>query len=333
MGKTGCAKPKLPAKRPVKKAAPKKAAPKRKAPPRTVQPATSKLEETHDDNMHSDSDGGPGDAAWTPRKEAKRIQRRKLSFLDPIQLKSRRNDKGQTPEEYILEAILQRQQSSSSKKRVYLNTEFWSKFFKSFDFRKEGFTGLDVVAAEDLEYDDEYFEVLQLANNDNPAIRSEVQWCEYVERITEISEASLIGLFHASTMSRYITQKMSWAMQRSLCKLCGRLNVPARYPKVWSAVVDVLDLVLKHLWESRTSRSEFVDRNIWVVTNDEAVFSLLPREEYEKCEAKAQKKKHWMRGLCELFFVQSWAEVYSKMRRNCWSCLPFFRHARNVYRT
>ena len=102
---------------------------------------------------------------------------------------------------------------------------------------------------------------------ENPVNRSETDWCDYVERLKDISEPNLRALFHDNVPSRSVTSAMSCRMQCSLASLCGRLGLGTKFPQTWSTVHEELDAVMTWYWEKRESRDTYVDREIWATTN------------------------------------------------------------------
>lgn len=218
---------------------------------------------------------------WNAKRELDRLMERKLSFIDPIVLASRRNKDGMTARMFLEEALQQHQQQGYGGKRKYFNAEFWEQFFEDFEFKSSCFPGLREVSIEAITLDDEYWEVMELCNHYNPTLRSEEQWCQYVRRLGRASEDDLIGLFHASMRSQAITQRMSYNMLLALGCLCGRLHVPDRYPEVWGHVSATIDSILKWHWEQKQSKDSFVDRDVWVATHSDAVFAILVRKDFD----------------------------------------------------
>ena len=99
-----------------------------------------------------------------------------------------------------------------------------------FGFKNPGFHGLKEVDAADVTLSDEYWEVMGVCNSESPTIRSEDAMCDFHKQLKDITEPNLIALFHASVHSRLLTLKMAYKMHMSLARLCGRLEVPRRFP-------------------------------------------------------------------------------------------------------
>ncbi len=175
-------------------------------------------------------------------------------------------------------------------KRQYLNASFWAEFFLAFGFKNPGFHGLKEVDAADVTLSDEYWEVMGVCNSESPTIRSEDPMCDFHTNLKDITEPNLIALFHASVHSRLVTLKMAYKMQMSLGRLCGRLEVPKRFPATWKAVSEKLDSVLTWHWQQKESQDSFVDRSIWVQTNHEAVFNMVSKADFDACERACADK-------------------------------------------
>ena len=73
--------------------------------------------------------GGPGTKAcniWSPDRDIERIMKTKLGFIDPVDVKSRRNAQKQSVLDYLQAALASCQtQSGNCGKRQYLNAAFW----------------------------------------------------------------------------------------------------------------------------------------------------------------------------------------------------------------
>ena len=95
--------------------------------------------------------GGPGKKAcniWSLDRDIERTMKTKLGFIDPVDLKSRRNAQKQSVLDYLQAALASCQtKSGNGGKRQYLNAAFWSEFFDSFGFNTVGFHGLRAVSA------------------------------------------------------------------------------------------------------------------------------------------------------------------------------------------
>ena len=232
-----------------------------------------------------------GSHTWTMQRDIDRIIKGKLGFVDPLEIQSRRSNKGVSVRQY-LEAFLamNSHKSGSGVKRQCLNAGFWADFFVAFGFKNPGFYGLKDVDAAEVTLNDEYFEVMSVCNSENPTVRSEDPLCDYHKNLKDITEPNLIALFHASVHSRLVTLKMAYKMQMSLAKLCGRLEVSKRFPGTWKAVVEKLDSVLTWHWQQKESQDSFVDRSIWVQTNHEAVFSMINKDDFDACERACVEK-------------------------------------------
>ena len=88
---------------------------------------------------------------WSISRELTRIRTHKLSWIDPLELKSRRNAEGQSAMQYI-EAQLTTNATKGAQqgKQIYLTMEFWKAFNDSFKFSSEGFFGLRKVDPTEL---------------------------------------------------------------------------------------------------------------------------------------------------------------------------------------
>ena len=114
--------------------------------------------------------------------------------------------------------------------------------------------------------------------------------CEYHTDLKDITQPSLIALFHASVHSRLVTLKMAYKMQMSLARLCRRLEVSRRFLSTWKAVSEKLDSVLTWDWQQKESQDSFVDRSIWVQTNHVAVFNMVSKADFDACERACADK-------------------------------------------
>lgn len=82
---------------------------------------------------------------------------------------------------------------------------------------------------------------------------------------------------------------MAYKMQLSLAKLCGLLDIPAKYPKSWEVVVGNVDSVLAGHWQQKESLGSFVDRGIWVQTNRDAVSVVIKNSDFDGRERACEK--------------------------------------------
>ncbi len=111
--------------------------------------------------------------------------------------------------------------SGSSSRKEYLKIECWEDFDKQFGFKSPGFHGIGVVNASDITLDDEYYECMSICVENNPALRSEIKWCDYVQRLDKTSASNLKALLHATRPSRMVSLAMSHNMLKSVAILCA----------------------------------------------------------------------------------------------------------------
>jgi hypothetical protein len=144
------------------------------------------------------------------------------------------------------------------------------------------------VNTDDITLDDEYYECMSICVENNPAMRSEAKWCDYVQRLEKITASDLKALLHATRPSRMVSLLMSYNMQKSVAILCGKLNLNLLYPEIWAIIHPALDAVMADQWAKRQNRDTYVDRKIWVSMYSHAVFSFFAKEDYEVCAKAAE---------------------------------------------
>lgn len=87
-------------------------------------------------------------------------------------------------------------------------------------FRLPAFPGLLGVSSDDIDMEDEDWDVMRQSAHENPSENAEFPWCQYVRRLKEISKPNLIGLFHASCPLGHVTLEMCMDIQMALATLC-----------------------------------------------------------------------------------------------------------------
>eukprot|EP00959_Pyramimonas_sp_CCMP1952_P313608 6564463-Pyramimonas_sp.AAC.1 len=86
--------------------------------------------------------------------------------------------------------------------------------------------------------------------------------------------------------------KMPRNMQLSRAGMCGRLQVPTRFPAVWQVVCGKLDSVLIWHWQQKASQDMFIDQRIWAQTHHHAVKAFIAEADFDKCHDCADAEEH-----------------------------------------
>ena len=96
------------------------------------------------DDPDGDSDGSASKGGGSSvKKEVRRIMRNKLSWVDALDLKTRRSSAGLSAEQFIMEKVSENASKvGQSKKKEYLKLPFWEEFDKEFQFAAPGFHGV-----------------------------------------------------------------------------------------------------------------------------------------------------------------------------------------------
>ena len=120
-----------------------KATSRRKGAAASQQPEVDLIaEQPHADEEATAPD--KGSKAWSLQRDIDRILKGKLGFVDPLELKSRRNSKGISVTKALEEALLENQaKSGSGGRRQYLTGAFWVRFFEDFGLKNQVSTDCD----------------------------------------------------------------------------------------------------------------------------------------------------------------------------------------------
>ena len=182
------------------------ATPRKSAKPPQAQPSpapdTSAVEPT------------PKRTRWTSLDSATRALQNKFPLLTLTRLNSITNSKGESPAVVVERAM-------RGKEEGYLKQKFWTDLALEFNLSEDD-SAFDLVPqprnAEEV--DPDLFAAIKSAEDSNPAARSVVGYCKFLEYGCGLNETELYGLVQGSRVRVNVTPKIAHTMQADgLCFL------------------------------------------------------------------------------------------------------------------